>query len=76
MLADKCEAKARAEIPKTEEELRKIIKEVFDYCKKEGQLEDTEFTQKELQAVSDSFLKTLLNTYHPRIQYPDLNTKE
>ena len=73
MLADKCEAKARAEIPKTEEELRKIIKEVFDYCKKEDQLEDTEFTQKELQAVSDSFLKTLLNTYHPRIQYPDFN---
>ena len=76
MLADKCEAKARAEIPKTEEELRKIIKEVFDYCKKEDQLEDTEFTQKELQAVSDSFLKTLLNTYHPRIQYPDFNNNK
>ena len=76
MLADKCEAKARAEVPRTEEDLKSIVKNVIDYCSIRGQLEDTEFTQKELQIVSNSFVKTLLNTYHPRIQYPDFNSKK
>jgi len=76
MLADKCEAKARAEVPKSEDELFTIIKDVFNYCKNNEQLEDTDFTQKELQTVINSFMKTLLNTYHPRIQYPAFNSNK
>lgn len=72
MLADGVEARARAEVPKNEDELRILIKKVFDYCEKEDQLEDTNLTFRDLTIVRESFIKTLLNTYHPRIQYPEL----
>ena len=41
MLADGCEARARAEKPQSKEELRSIVVKVIDFCLKEGQLEDT-----------------------------------
>ena len=72
MLADGCEARARAEMPKTEEDLRIIVRKVFDYCLAEGQLDHTSFTLRDLHLAMESFISTLNNTYHPRIQYPKL----
>jgi len=72
MLADGCEARARAEIPKNEFELKTLIKKVFDYCEAEGQLDDTSLTLNDLSLAQESFLNTLKNTYHPRIQYPEI----
>ncbi len=72
MLADGCEARARAEKPQSKEELRSIVLKVIDFCLKEGQLEDTELTMKDLNIIQDSFTNTLLNTYHPRIKYPEI----
>ncbi len=71
MLADGCEARARAELPKGEEELKVVIDKVFDYIQKEGQLDDTTLTLRDIQAITESFINTLLNTYHPRIKYPE-----
>ena len=73
MLADGCEARARAEIPKTTEELEKLVKGVFDYCFNEGQFDKTNLTLKDMRIAQESFIKTLSNTYHPRIQYPEMN---
>ena len=70
MLADGCEARARAEIPKTTQDLQGLIQNVFDFCLKEGQLDKTNLSIKDLKLAQESFLKTLSNTYHPRIQYP------
>lgn len=72
MLADGCEARARAEKPQSKEELRSIVLKVIDFCLKEGQLEDTELTMKDLNVIQESFTNTLLNTYHPRIKYPEI----
>ena len=72
MLADGCEARARAEKPQSKEELKSIVLKVIDFCLKEGQLEDTELTMKDLNIIQDSFTNTLLNTYHPRIKYPEI----
>jgi putative nucleotidyltransferase with HDIG domain len=72
MLADGVEARARAEIPKDEEELRVLIRKVVDYCQKEGQLDNTTLTMRDLTLIVDSFVKTLRNTYHARIKYPEL----
>jgi cyclic-di-AMP phosphodiesterase PgpH len=72
MLADGCEARARAELPKNEEDLRNIVRKVFDNCLAEGQLDHTTFTLRDLHLAMDSFVLTLNNTYHPRIQYPKL----
>ncbi|MCC6148498.1 MAG: HDIG domain-containing protein [Anaerolineaceae bacterium] len=72
MLADGCEARARAELPRNDDELRQIIKKVFDFCQQEGQLDNTAFTLRDLTLARESFFSTLRNTYHPRIQYPEL----
>ena len=72
MLADGVEARARAELPKDEEELRILIKRVFDFCQKEGQLDDTRLSLRDLNLAAESFVNTLQGTYHPRIRYPEL----
>ena len=71
MLADGVEARARAELPKGEVELRSLVLRVFDFCQKEGQLDETRLTLRDLSQAADSFITTLRNTYHPRIQYPE-----
>lgn len=76
MFADRCEAKARAELPKDDEALLILINKVFDDCIKEGQLDQTNLSFRDLKLVETSFLKTLQNTYHPRIQYPDIPTRQ
>jgi putative nucleotidyltransferase with HDIG domain len=75
MLADGVEARARADKPTNREELERIIHGVIDFVLKEGQLEDTDLTMKDLNTIVNSFSNTLINTYHPRIKYPELKTQ-
>jgi len=70
MLADGTEARARSEVPHDEDELHSIIDVVFDFYEKNGQLDDTNLTLKDLQIIKDSFFHTLKGTYHPRVKYP------
>lgn len=70
MLSDGVEARARANRPKTEEELRKIVQQTIDFCQKEGQLAETRFTLKDLNTITEAFVTTLTGLYHPRIAYP------
>ncbi len=72
MLADGCEARARAEKPQSKEELITVIQKVISFCQKEGQLDDTDLTLRDLTTIANSFADTLINTYHPRIKYPEL----
>ena len=74
MLADGCEARVRAERPHDETELRRIVQSVVDDRVKLGELHDTNFTLRELDAVVDSFVGTLRGIFHPRIEYPELRT--
>jgi hypothetical protein len=71
MLADITEARARSTTPKNEEELVKLLNSVFDNIYKEGLLKNTNLTLKDLTLIQASFHKTLMNTYHPRIAYPE-----
>lgn len=75
MLADGCEARARAELPRDEETLRNVVKKVIDFCQQQGQLDHTALTLSDLNHVVESFVKTLQNTHHPRIRYPELKTQ-
>ena len=70
MLADGAEARARAETPKTEEEMRAVVRRVVEYVQQEGQLDQTTLTLRDLNRIVVSFVNTLRGTYHPRIQYP------
>jgi len=70
MLADACEARARAERPDDEAGLRKIICEIIDKRREEGQLDKVPVTMQELSIITESFTATLKGIYHPRIKYP------
>jgi putative nucleotidyltransferase with HDIG domain len=72
MLADGCEARARADLPKSEDEIKTIIKKVLDNAIREEQLVNTKLTLNDLEVISDSFRKTLMGIYHQRIVYPEL----
>ncbi len=71
MLADGAEARARAELPSTDEELRDLIQKVIDKCIKEDQLSDSTLTLRDLNTIADVFFVTLQNTHHPRLKYPE-----
>jgi membrane-associated HD superfamily phosphohydrolase len=75
MLADSCEARARAQLPKNEEELSELINSVFELCQHEGQLDDTRLTLKDLSTAKGSFASSLRGIYHPRILYPETKPK-
>jgi putative nucleotidyltransferase with HDIG domain len=75
MLADGCEARTRAERPKTKEELRTLVKSVLDNRLAQGQLEDTALTMQDLKAITDTFVTGLRGVYHPRLIYPELDEK-
>jgi cyclic-di-AMP phosphodiesterase PgpH len=50
--------------------MRALIHSVIERCQKDGQLEDTPLTQKDLANIAESFLVTLRVTFHPRLEYP------
>jgi putative nucleotidyltransferase with HDIG domain len=70
MFADGVEACARAERPSSDEELRALVKRVIDSRQKNGQLDDTPLSQRDLTSIIESFISTLRVTYHPRLEYP------
>jgi hypothetical protein len=71
MLADGCEAKTRSDRPRTEEDIDRIVKTVLDDRLAKHQLEDTDLTLRDLQAIRESFVNTLRGVFHPRVQYPE-----
>lgn len=73
MLADTCEAIARAERPKDDNELRGLIQKQIDMRIKMGQLDHTNLTLKDLAIITDSFTATLRGVNHPRIHYPQIH---
>jgi hypothetical protein len=72
MLADACEARLRAERTNDDEVLHSLIKKTINHRLEEGELDDTELTLRELDAIADSFTTTLRGFYHPRVQYPQI----
>jgi putative nucleotidyltransferase with HDIG domain len=70
MLADGVEARARAERPRNDDEVRALVKNVVERCQKDGQLDDTPLSQQDLARITESFIDTLRVTYHPRLEYP------
>ncbi len=70
MLADGSEARARAERPQTEEALRKVVLSTIEAAQKQGQLDNTQLTLRDLSIITDSFVTILRGTHHPRIAYP------
>lgn len=70
MLADGVEARARAEHPANDDEMRSLVRSVIENRQKDGQLDATPLSQRDLASIIESFVATLRVTYHPRLEYP------
>jgi len=70
MLADSIEAASRSLKSPSQESLKRVITEIFDNYLQDGQLDDSDFSIKEMRTVASSFLSTLYTIYHPRVDYP------
>jgi membrane-associated HD superfamily phosphohydrolase len=70
MLADGAEARARAERPADEEAIRNIIRSTIEVAQKQGQLDRTQLTLRDLSTITDVFVNILRGSHHPRISYP------
>lgn len=71
MLADGCEAKSRADLPRTVEEIKKIVKFIFNLQLSAGQLDECDLTIYELHIVEGLFVETLKGLFHIRLKYPE-----
>lgn len=76
MLADSCEAIARARQESAHPTLEELIDNIIAERLAEGQLDECDITMRELQTVAASFKATLRAVYHPRVQYPDPTPEE
>jgi hypothetical protein len=47
-----------------------VIIEIFENYLQDGQLDDCDFSLRELRAIAASFHSTLYTIYHPRLEYP------
>lgn len=72
MLADGVEATARAERPHTPEQIASIIERIFNERVRDGQLDESTLTFKDLRQIKEAFLGVLQGLYHPRVKYPEL----
>ena len=70
MFADGVEARARAERPGNDDEVRSLVRSVIESRQKDGQLDNAPISQRDLATVIESFVTTLRVTYHPRLEYP------
>jgi len=70
LLADSVEAASRSLSSPTRENLKRVIKKIFENYLQDGQLDDCDFSLKELRTIAASFLTTLYTIYHPRMDYP------
>ncbi|MFB0566188.1 MAG: HD family phosphohydrolase [Candidatus Aminicenantaceae bacterium] len=70
LLADSVEAASRSLSSPSRENLKRVIKNIFENYLQDGQLDDCDFSLKELRTIASSFLSTLYTIYHPRPEYP------
>ncbi len=70
MLADSVESATRVLQDATPERIRDLVHNIIDSKIRDGQLNDTDLTLREIAAVEDQFVKILSGMYHHRIDYP------
>jgi len=70
LLSDSVEAASRSLKSPSRTNLKRVITDIFNNYLQDGQLDDCDFSLKELRATASSFLSTLYTIYHPRIEYP------
>ena len=76
MLADAVEAATRTLSNPTPSKLRAFIEDLVDKRFKEGELDDSDLTFKDLKQIIDAFLPVLYGVFQHRVEYPDQKEKK
>ena len=69
-LADSCEAASRSIVKPTPSKVEALVWEIIRRKIRDGELDNADFTFKELALAKKSFIKTLSSMLHTRINYP------
>jgi hypothetical protein len=75
MLADSVEAAARVTRNHSAAALEQTVERIVDGKLEDGQLDECELTFSDIVKIKEAFTRTLIATYHPRIDYPGTHTK-
>lgn len=70
MLADSVEAASRSLKNPSKTNLTRVVSEIFNNYLQDGQLDNCDFSFRELKVAASSFLEVLYTIYHPRVKYP------
>ncbi len=72
MLADAVEAASRCITKPTPAKIELMVNRVVAEKLRDGQLDQSELTFRQISKIADSFAKTLVGTLHARIDYPEM----
>ncbi len=72
MLADAAESASRTLNEPTVSRIRSLIKGLIDAKLRDGQLDNTELTLRDLTRIGEEFLTILIGVHHTRIDYPSI----
>ena len=72
MLADSIEAASRSLPIKNSETIRNLVEQIFRQKVELGQLEYAPLTFKDIRVLKELFHEKLINSYHVRVNYPEL----
>ncbi|MFA5015132.1 MAG: HDIG domain-containing metalloprotein [Actinomycetota bacterium] len=75
MLADSCEAAVRSIGRVTPKKIKQMVSDIFEDKIKDGQLNETSITLKEINTVRDTLVDGLISIYHSRLSYDEPNLK-
>src|SRR4029077_14198623 len=70
MLADSVEAAARTIVEPTDERFRDAIRQIAGRAILDGQFDHCDLTFRDLDKITEAFVRTLGSVYHHRIDYP------
>jgi hypothetical protein len=74
MLADSCESTVRARKPSNKAEIVDIVDSIIENRMRDGQLDESDLTLKDINITRGVFIEMLQAVFHPRINYPALPT--
>jgi putative nucleotidyltransferase with HDIG domain len=76
MLADGAESSVRAMTDPTTKQIENQVHQIVSARLADGQLDECDLTLKEVHAIEQSLVKSLLGFYHARIAYPKVDEDE
>jgi putative nucleotidyltransferase with HDIG domain len=76
MLADGVEAKFRAVLPTTPEDVEKLVRSVLDDRLAQHQFDNTDLTLHDLDAIREALIDALRGRSHSRLLYPEDEQKK